>query len=245
LFLIPFLVHLPVYVIALWGERFAEEEVEARAQNKIVFGLLAQAVVYPALAVLVYTSTSLNLFRTLLVIFLVAHVHVRWIDTNYEHYKRLMVAWRVFVCTLTPETWDLDEEQLRPFTVSVPPPPNPFVTTHRPTTPPPVAHSINPPRPPSRRIMRHIFRARAAAVKLLGDYLRALDSGTTIALKASAHLAATYGSGNCIIKDGDTRETSENAVSTLSLATSWRDAQEVLLFLKQRGAKFPDEAKVD
>jgi glycerol-3-phosphate O-acyltransferase/dihydroxyacetone phosphate acyltransferase len=47
-FIIPLLVHSPVYVMGRVGGRLLESEEETQAQNKVAFGLLSLLLVYPA-----------------------------------------------------------------------------------------------------------------------------------------------------------------------------------------------------
>lgn len=75
-------------------------------------------------------------------------------------------------------------------------------------------------RPPTRRIMRHVLRARVEAVKALAGFFDQLErGGSTKKLNASTHLAKRYGWET----DGQ----------------GWRTAAEVTKYLRTRGAKIP------
>ena len=75
-------------------------------------------------------------------------------------------------------------------------------------------------RPPTRRLIRHVLRARGEAVRSLSAFFASLESCPDKKLRASGHLAVAYGSfenGN-----GPERE-------------GYRYAREVLGFLRERG----------
>ncbi len=75
-------------------------------------------------------------------------------------------------------------------------------------------------RPPTRRIMRHVLRARVEAVKALAGFFDQLErGGSGKRLHASAHLAKLHGWE----ADGQ----------------GWRTANEVTRYLRSKGAKIP------
>jgi glycerol-3-phosphate O-acyltransferase/dihydroxyacetone phosphate acyltransferase len=55
LFVLPFAVHLPMYLLARLGARLVIDEEETLAQNKVVLGLLAALAVYPAAFVFLWS----------------------------------------------------------------------------------------------------------------------------------------------------------------------------------------------
>jgi hypothetical protein len=96
--------------------------------------------------------------------------------------------------------------------------------------------------------MRHVLRARAEAVRALAGFFERLErecaaakaAGSIKKVRASAHLARTYGSWI----DGDVGSGVEGRVTAdgmelVGVATGWRSAAEVLGFLRVRGAKIP------
>ena len=116
------------------------------------------------------------------------------------------------------------------------PPENPWIDRPK-TTPPPsvtpgtidgkncsnVAEDQAKRRPPSRRIVRHVLRARIDAIRALATFFDQLERdeyGKKI--RASTHLARLY--GFVVESDG---------------LTGWRRVREVIEFLKTRGAKVP------
>lgn len=82
-------------------------------------------------------------------------------------------------------------------------------------------------KPPKRRLIRHVLRARIEAAKALETFLAALqrDGGRVV---ASARLAAAYGTLN------QSSVPSDDA----GLFHGTRDVHEVLTFLRARGARF-------
>ncbi|RDB16781.1 Glycerol-3-phosphate O-acyltransferase 2 [Hypsizygus marmoreus] len=261
-FLFPLIVHAPVYAMGRVGARLVKDEEETQAQNKVVFGLLASMLIYPAAffflwALFWYTSAGALLAAVILYMF--ATYHNRLIDANYERAKRIMAAWRVLVGVWAPKRWDLSLAALSQYTTPSIPKESPWIdkpktTAEGPRTSPPessspaapsVAHipglsnviiTEEPPvkarpkrRPPSRRIVRHVLRARIEAVKALAgffDYLDRTPQATRV--NASMHLARVY--GHLDPPDPSTPDAE---------AVSWRDVHEVIQFLKKRGAKIP------
>lgn len=88
-------------------------------------------------------------------------------------------------------------------------------------------------RPPSRRLIRHVLRARAEAAKALAsmfDQLEKSPDGKRVS--ASAHLARAYGGVEPQpAQDLDTTE------DVLLETVGWRHAREVVDFLRKRGAR--------
>ena len=87
IFLIPMIVHLPMYLVAILGSRLAEEEMETQAQMKIVFGLVLSFLTYP-----VIFFTFWAFFRQVPlgaaiaggVVWLLIRFHTALIDENYN-----------------------------------------------------------------------------------------------------------------------------------------------------------------
>ncbi|KAJ7049910.1 hypothetical protein C8F01DRAFT_1180895 [Mycena amicta] len=96
-------------------------------------------------------------------------------------------------------------------------------------------------KPSSRRIMRHVLRARGEAVKALAEFFEQLRVQSSqsrnrggMRVKASVHLARLYG-GVEVVK---TESTSDGAGEGQE-EEGWREASEVIAFLLKRGAKVP------
>ncbi|ETW82495.1 hypothetical protein HETIRDRAFT_458415 [Heterobasidion irregulare TC 32-1] len=216
LFIFPLMIHLPAYVMARLGARLVEDEEETQAQNKILFGLLLLVLIYPAAffflwAFLWYTPVG-ALFAGF-VVWLTAIYHTKLVNDNYEHAKRLVAAWRVLIGVWAPKRFEYPLTTLAQYTTTPIPPVNPWISgSHSGTsTPKPgekagtsaTSAAAEPPvksrrkrRPRSGRVMRHVLRARAEAVRALASFVDQLEKGPAEkCVNASAHLARAYGGG--------------------------------------------------
>jgi len=82
-FIIPLLVHSPVYVMGRVGARLVESEEETQAQNKVAFGLLSLLLVYPATFFFLWALfwySSFGAVSAAGIVYLFAVYHVRVID---------------------------------------------------------------------------------------------------------------------------------------------------------------------
>lgn len=136
-------------------------------------------------------------------------LHLSW--------KRVITVWRVLVGVWVPRRWDLSMAAILPYTINQPPPPNPFLklrpevqaTLNRTTSSPAVPTRATTQegdkpgkelkdkrlrRPPSRRLVRHVLRVRAEAMRLLAAYLLSLDR-EGLKVPASLHMARIFGGG--------------------------------------------------
>lgn len=181
--------------------------------------------------------------------------------------KRCIAAWRVLVGVWVPKKWDLSLNALSQYTTPRVPPENPWIDRPKklparlsgsdsdtPKTnssshgvgasadlslgkePPVKARPVR--RPPSRKIIRHVLRARVEAVRALGaffDQLQRAEADKRV--YASAHLARAYGGGMIVHKDGTGVEDLEG----------WRYVREVVEFLRSRGARIPmsDDIRIE
>ncbi|KAF5381135.1 hypothetical protein D9757_009414 [Collybiopsis confluens] len=119
-------------------------------------------------------------------------------------------------------------------------------------------------RPATRRIMRHVLRARIEAVKALAGFFDDLEragkgGGEKVGVYSSRHLARDYGwfehpSSTSIVSgsyqrepvaeggedggEGDDDDDDEGKRESRR-SSGWRDAKEVIRYLKARGAKVP------
>lgn len=236
-FLFPLIVHLPVYVMGRLAAKLVEDEEETQAQNKVVIGLLLLMLIYPAAFFFLWAMfwyTPVGALVAAGTVWLFAVYHNKMINDNYEHAKRFVATWRVLIGVWTPKRWELSMDALAQYTTPAVPPENTWVerkkakadetTLHQ--NEPPVADATvnkrilgkNSKKPSTRRIMRHVLRARVEAAKALAAMFDDLQSNNT-RLRASPHLAKTHGA-----VEGD---------------QGWRSAGEVIQFLKERGAKIP------
>jgi len=193
-------------------------------------------------------------------VYLFAIYHNRMIDDNYQRAKRIIAVWRVLVGVWLPKRWDLSLAALSQYTTPPPPKENPWVEKPNPSeegsqtaSPSPSSPDLSAPepasalrttipieeppvktrpkrRPPSRRLVRHVLRARVEAVKALAIFFDHLQRApSSMQVKASVHLARTYGH----LVDVKSSETGDMETR------GWRDVREVVRFLKHRGAKVP------
>ncbi|KAF9257943.1 glycerol-3-phosphate-acyltransferase [Marasmius fiardii PR-910] len=88
-------------------------------------------------------------------------------------------------------------------------------------------------RPPTRRIMRHVLRARMEAIRALASFFEQLErvgDRNKLKVQASRHLAQIYGGIDDAVAFGSDK---------LKEPNGWRYAGEVISFLQKRGAKIP------
>lgn len=86
-FLLPLLVHIPAYLAGRMGARLVEDEEETMAQNKIVFGLLSLALIYPAMFFFVWALLWLSPPGFLVAALTLAGFgvyHTSLVDDNYQ-----------------------------------------------------------------------------------------------------------------------------------------------------------------
>lgn len=240
-FFVPLIVHLPVYAMGRFGAKLVEDEEETQAQNKVAFGLISLLLIYSGsfffLWALFWYTPAGALFSAFLV-YLFAVYHIKMIDSNYERAKRLIATWRILVGVWTPKRWDLSMAALSQYTTPKTPPENPWID--RPKTPvegeaTAARSDANRPigsgtgnrsarRPPSRRLVRHVLKARVEAVNALASFFDQLErEGGDKRVNSSLHLARLFGQ----VTDGESSE------------KGWRYSKEVVGFLRQRGAKIP------
>lgn len=158
--------------------------------------------------------------------------------------KRLIAAWRVLVGVWAPKRWDLSLPALAQYSTPRVPPENQWIDrskikTPSPTTSPRPANAELPrsrKRPPSRKLIRHVLRARGEAARALARLLSELEQPTTPPkrVRASTHLVRAYG-GTVDDLSGPT-EAAESVLAELE-PKGWRSAVEVMAFLRSRGAK--------
>ncbi|KAI0743633.1 glycerol-3-phosphate-acyltransferase [Daedaleopsis nitida] len=249
---LPLVLHAPAYVMGRFGARLVEDEEETQAQNKVVFGLLLMLMVYPAAFFFVWAFlwyTPVGALVALSFVFVFAMYHNFLINGTA---KRLVAAWRVLVGVWAPKRWDMSLSALAQYTVPRIPPENPWIdrskakSKSRPVTPGiPVSDFSSPPssssspatpqaegkrrRPPSRRLIRHVLCARVEAAKALASLFTQLERAPDgKRVFATVHLARGFGGRSTCLKSRARR----------MRPTGWRNAREVVSFLRARGAKF-------
>ncbi|TFK54569.1 glycerol-3-phosphate-acyltransferase [Heliocybe sulcata] len=258
-FLVPFIIHAPAYFLGRLGARLVEEEEETQAQNKVVFGLLFVVMAYPATFFFLWAFlwyTPIGALVAAATVFLFAQYHNKLVNDNYEHAKRVVAAWRVLVGVWMPKRWDLSIPALAQYTTPRIPPENPWIdrpkkqsdSTSESPAPEPQAKAVSGVaaeprvksrrrRPPSRRLIRHVLRARVQAARALASFFEQLEKGADAQgkwVRASAHLARQFGGR---IDEDDTGKEIDSGVSSYCGPTGWRSAREVVAFLRRKGAK--------
>ncbi|KAF7315927.1 PlsC domain-containing protein [Mycena indigotica] len=256
-FIFPLVMYLPVYYMGRVGARLVKDEEETQAQNKLVFGMISMFLTYPAAFFFLWSFflyTRVGAVMAAATLWLFARYHDTMINANYEHAKRLLATWRVLIGVWGPKRWDLSLPALTPYMTPVFPKESEFITVKAPVVPEPDLGSVEPPadlpnpksrrKPSSRRIMRHVLRARGEAVKAVAELfeqlrlqsIQARNSGG-VRLKASVHLAKIYGGVEVSVKSDSEAEGATG--QTKEVLEGWREAGEVIAFLKERGAKVP------
>ena len=87
IFLLPFLTHLPVYVVGILGARLVEDEMETQAQMKVAFGLLLSFLTYPVLFFTfwaIFRAWTLGAAIAAGLVWLLGRYHSAFIDQNYN-----------------------------------------------------------------------------------------------------------------------------------------------------------------
>ena len=176
--------------------------------------------------------------------------------TSLRRAKRLVAAWRVLIGVWGPRHWDLSISALSSYTKVEPPPPNPWLDQNKPRTPTPdptnaksgdssapkasesagilAATPKRRKRLPSRRLIRHVLRARLVATQSLFTFLAEVErSGQNV--RASLYLAKQFGGSY----DPDAARPQNGEVDFLMTdgPKGWRGSREVFAFLRSRGAQ--------
>jgi len=89
LFLVPLLVHLPIYTISRWVGKQSEVEEETMAQNKVVVGLLGLLGAYGTMFWFIWALLGgwwINGMVAACTVYVFGIYHVRLIDDNYLRY---------------------------------------------------------------------------------------------------------------------------------------------------------------
>jgi len=87
LFLIPFLFHIPIYIIGVLGARMAEDELETQAQMKVFLGVFVSFVTYPIgflIFLWMFRHVPLGMAFAAGAVWLLGKYHSALIDQNYN-----------------------------------------------------------------------------------------------------------------------------------------------------------------
>lgn len=98
-FLVPMVVHLPIYVMARMGANIAKEELETQAQMKVAFGLLFSFAVYPVIFFALWVLLGFTALGGLIAAALVYGFnmsHKSLVDANYTQCVDSDVAARLY-----------------------------------------------------------------------------------------------------------------------------------------------------
>ena len=131
--------------------------------------------------------------------------------------KRFIAAWRVLVGVWMPKRLDMSASAVAQYTNPKKPPRSVWIDkapqekeiTDFQLQPEPPVKARSARRPPSRRLIRHVLRARVEAANALAGFLNEI-ARTRKRVKASPHLAQ---------------------------GREWRDGAEVVAYLRARGAR--------
>jgi len=197
-FIVPLLIHFPIYAMSRYGGKLVEDEEETQAQNKLVFGLLLTFIAYGSVFAVLWMIMSKTVFGALvaaLTVYSVSIYHRNMVDDNYNHLKKLISTWRILVGVWIPKRFDITSSSLGPYTTPFIPPISPYIGKKLPSSADAKSLSkarIRPRGPPSRRLVKHVLRARIEAAKALSEFLRELErSGGKV--RAATHLARLFG----------------------------------------------------
>jgi glycerol-3-phosphate O-acyltransferase/dihydroxyacetone phosphate acyltransferase len=161
--------------------------------------------------------------------------------TLFLSMKRVGAAWRVLIGVWAPKKWEYSLTALAQYTATHIPPKNEWISESVRTTvsgaaeePPVTPRPYFARRPRTGRVMRHVLRARAEAVRLLSSCISQLEAGPADKrVCASEHLARLYGGIDTLPPTSD----NSNTDSSPPTPVGWRRAHEVVSYLHARGAK--------
>jgi len=86
-FLFPLIIHLPSYLMGLYGASLVEDEEETQAQNKLIFGVFLTLTIYSTLFGLLWTFLRRTAIGALIAagsVWAVFIYHRSMIDDNYD-----------------------------------------------------------------------------------------------------------------------------------------------------------------
>ncbi|CAD6575431.1 MAG: hypothetical protein TREMPRED_001419 [Tremellales sp. Tagirdzhanova-0007] len=238
-FLIPMLVHIPVYIFGILGARLVEDELETHAQMKIALGLLLSFLTYPVLFFTIWAiirQVPLGGAIAACAVWLLGRSHSALIDENYTAMKRLVAAWRILNGVWLPHRFEMSLPSfLDSSSLFAPDPPK--IAGLSPDSEP--EKYTRPKRLPSRVLVRHVLRLRLEAARELAKLLFELESRDA-QINASFWLAEKF--------DGEVMKMSKTEEGLneweRSLPRGVRGGLEVVNYLRKNGARLGG-ARVD
>jgi glycerol-3-phosphate O-acyltransferase/dihydroxyacetone phosphate acyltransferase len=109
--------------------------------------------------------------------------------------KKLVATWRILVGLWIPKRFEIATSGLTQYTTPFIPPISPYIGKKLPSSAAAKSISkqrIRPRGPPSRRLVKHVLRARIEAARALSDFLRDIER-SGVQVRASTHLARLFG----------------------------------------------------
>ncbi|WVQ66895.1 uncharacterized protein L199_005086 [Kwoniella botswanensis] len=231
-FIVPMLIHIPIYVVGYLGASLVEEELETQAQMKVVFGLLLSLITYPILFFVLWSvlkGLALGVVLAAVTVWGLGRYHGALIDENYNAMKRLIASWRLLIGIWTPRTSEFPLPSFLESYKSFAPDP-PKVAGLPPTTKP--EKYVKPKKLPSRVLVKHVLRTRLEAAKQLAKVLLELEARDE-QVNASFWLAEEF-SGQVLEVPEDEKGLNE---WERNLPRARRSGKEVVGFLRGRGAR--------
>ncbi|EJU02899.1 glycerol-3-phosphate acyltransferase [Dacryopinax primogenitus] len=255
-FLLPLLVHLPIYAVGAYVQHLIPDEEEI-AQGKAFLGLFILVGTYSCMFVVLWTLlwlTPIGAVVAALVTWAFALYHVQLVDQNYDSMKRLVAAWRVLIGVWGPQSWEISLSSLqlsarpdKPENQYLRKKPTPAGTgTATPATSSSPGTSVSPvageppapPKPfkkrqklPSRRLVRHVLRYRVLACQALFKFLNDLERSDE-RVTASPHLARAFGH----LPETSVSVQESTNEEFVPEPNESRSGHEVIRFLRSRGA---------
>ncbi len=86
-FLLPMIMHLPLYGMARLGADIVKEELETQAQMKIAFGIIFSFFIYPAMFIVLWLLLKFTLIGAAMAaggVYTFAMYHTSLVDANYD-----------------------------------------------------------------------------------------------------------------------------------------------------------------
>ncbi|WRT70150.1 uncharacterized protein IL334_007144 [Kwoniella shivajii] len=231
-FLVPMLIHLPLYVVGQLGATLAEDELETQAQMKVFVGIVFSLIYYPTIFFVLrgfLDGFALGVAVAGLTIWGLGRYHSALIDENYDAMKRFVASWRLLIGIWTPRRSEFPLPSFLASYKSFAPDP-PKVAGLPPSIPP--EKYTRPKRLPSRVLVKHVLRTRLQAAKELSKVLLEIES-KDISINSSFWLASEFGGE--IMKP--TNEEEDMNEWERELAKGVRNGKEVVSFLRARGAR--------
>lgn len=245
-FLLPMVMHLPMYYIGKVGENMAREEMETQAQTKIVFGLLLTFLVYPVWFFLLWILIGPGAFGAVVAavaIYLFSMSHKKLIDENYDRMRRLVGTWRVLVAIWSPKTREVSLEYLKTFVPqSAAPtgatPTDDLLNWQKGVAPDKsdASKKEKQRRLPTRKLIKHALRTRVKASKALEHLLTKIER-QDVRVAARPWLAEMAAFGGETDEDVDyANEHTEAKEPVKRVPMGSRAGREVVQYLREHGA---------